>query len=89
MRNGSEREITVSRKSYYDKDLRLLVETGAAREFLVRRTEDGQRWMLLIRVAVAWTPIRSQRELVRTWASLDTLERFAGSMGITKMIIER
>lgn len=79
----------MSRESYYDHDLRLLVETRAAREFLVRRTEDGKRWMLLTRVSVAWKPIRSQREPVKTWASLDTLERFAGSMGITVLTIER
>lgn len=78
----------MSRESYYDKDLRLLVETRAAREFLVRRTENGKRWMLLTRVSTTWKPIRSQREAIRTWASLDTLERFADSMGIGQLIIE-
>ncbi|MBA1195259.1 hypothetical protein G7007_20765 [Pseudomonas entomophila] len=69
-------------------DLALLVESQAAREFLVQRTEDGERWQLSVRRGLKWVPVRSKRESPRTWASLDTLERFARSIGITALTIE-
>lgn len=66
----------------------MLVESRAAREFLVQRTEDGERWMLQVRIGIRWVPIRSKREELRTWASLDTLEKFARGIGITALTLE-
>lgn len=78
----------MTRSAYYEKELALLVETRAAREFLVKRTEDGQRWQLAARRGLNWVPIRSKRENPRTWASLDTLERFTVSVGIPAFQVE-
>lgn len=78
----------MARSAYLESDLALLVETQAAREFLVQRTEDGQRWQLLVRRGVRWVPVRSKRENPRTWASLDTLERFTQGLGIPAFQVE-
>lgn len=78
----------MTRSAYHENDLALLVETQAAREFLVQRTEDGGRWQLLVRRGVRWIPVRSKRENPRTWASLDTLERFTREIGIAAFQVE-
>ncbi|MFG0501113.1 hypothetical protein ACF8GD_00400 [Pseudomonas putida] len=82
----------MARSAYFEKELALLVETRAAREFLVQRTEDsakGQpRWVLSVRLGTKWIPVRSKRESPRTWASLDTLATFTRSVGITAFQVE-
>jgi len=78
----------LARSAFHESELALLVETKAAREFLVRRTEDGERWQLLVRLHVQWKPVRSKRENPRTWASLDTLEKFTRSLGIVSFQVE-
>lgn len=82
----------MARSAYFEKELALLVETRAAREFLVRPAEDSteerRRWVLLARRGTNWIPIRSKRENPRTWASLDTLERFTVSVGIPAFTVE-
>ncbi|MNM61331.1 hypothetical protein D3C81_726310 [compost metagenome] len=82
----------MTRSAYYEKELGLLVETQAVREFLVQRaedsTEDRPRWVLLVRRGTKWIPIRSKRENPRTWASLDTLQRFTESVGIPQFTVE-
>ncbi|MGS8281640.1 hypothetical protein [Pseudomonas sp. PARCl1] len=82
----------MTRSAYYEKELGLLVETQAAREFLVQRaedsTEDRPRWVLLVRRGTKLIPIRSKRENPRTWASLDTLQRFTESVGIPQFTVE-
>lgn len=82
----------MARSAYYENELALLVETQAAREFLVQRTEDSteerQRWVLLVRRGTKWIPVRSKRENPRTWASLDTLQRFTVSVGIAAFQVE-
>lgn len=78
----------MARSAYLESDLALLVESQAAREFLVQRTEDGARWQLSVRRGVKWIPVRSKRENPRTWASLDTLEKFARAVGITALALE-
>lgn len=78
----------MARSAYYESDLALLVESQAAREFLVQRTDDGERWQLLVRRGVKWVPVRSKRENPRTWARLDTLERFTRSIGIPAFQVE-
>ena len=82
----------MTRSVYTEKELALLVEAQAAREFLVRRAEGGteerQRWVLLVRRGTKWIPVRSKRENPRTWASLDTLERFTREVGIPAFTVE-
>lgn len=82
----------MARSAYYENELALLVETQAAREFLAQRaeysTEERQRWVLLVRRGTKWIPVRSKRENPRTWASLDTLQRFTEAVGIPAFTVE-
>lgn len=78
----------MTRSAFLEKELALLVESQAAREFMVQRTEDGARWMLLVRRRMHWVPVRSKRDNPRTWASLDTLEKFTRSLGIAAFQVE-
>lgn len=82
----------MARSAYYESELALLVETQAAREFMAQRAEDSteerQRWVLLVRRGTKWIPVRSKRENPRTWASLDTLQRFTVSVGIAAFTVE-
>lgn len=78
----------MTRSAFTEQELALLVESQAAREFMVQRTEDGARWVLLVRRRLHWVPVRSKRENPRTWASLDTLERFTQGLGIAGFQVE-
>ena len=78
----------MTRSAFTEQELVLLIESQAAREFMVQRTEDGARWVLFVRRRMHWVPVRSKRENPRTWASLDTLERFTQGIGITGFAVE-
>lgn len=78
----------MTRSTFTEQELALLVESGAAREFLVQRSEDGARWVLLVRRRMHWVPVRSKRENPRTWAKLDTLEAFTRKLGIPSFQVE-
>lgn len=57
----------------HEEVLRTLVEQHAVRECLVARIAGGPVRGLLIRLAgggARWVPVRSRREVLRTWASL-------------------
>ena len=58
-------------KKAIDQDtLQALIETGAAREFLVTRGPGGEGWTLSTRLATTWLPIRSRREPIRVWVRI-------------------
>jgi len=76
------------RKAIDQDTLQALIETGAAREFLVTRGPDGQGWTLSTRLGATWLPVRSRREPVRVWASLTAVERFAAGAGIRAFSVE-
>ncbi len=76
------------RKAIEQDTLAALIETGAAREFLVTRGPGGEGWTLSTRLATTWLPIRSRREPVRLWASLTAVERFASGIGIREFSVE-
>lgn len=82
----------MTRSTFTEQELALLVESGAAREFLVQRAEDSDkgkpRWVLLVRRRMHWVPLRSKRENPRTWASLDSLEAFTRKLGIMGFQVE-
>ncbi len=76
-------------KKAIDQDtLQALIETGAAREFLVTRGPGGEGWTLSTRLATTWLPIRSRREPIRVWASLTAVERFATKAGVRGFSVE-
>lgn len=78
------------REGVHEEDLRRYVEQHIVREARVSRFEGG-RWSLAIRLGgptSKWLPVRSQREKVRTWASLDTLTRWADDVGLPGYVLE-
>jgi len=76
-------------KKAIDQDtLQALIETGAAREFLVTRGPGGEGWTLSTRLVTTWLPIRSRREPIRVWASLTAVERFASKAGVREFSVE-
>ena len=79
-------------KSLDEDALRLLLNQNAVRECKVARQKQApQRWTLEVRLGgsqARWIPLRSRREPLRTWASLDTLERFTNSVGILAFLVE-
>lgn len=66
------------------------VQARSVREVVVQiveRTPDGKplRWSLSVRLGDPYgrlTPLRSRREEVRTWASVDTLVLFCQRLGL-------
>lgn len=76
------------RQAYTEEALQALVTTGAAREFLARRSPDGQGWTFAVRIGAHWLPVRSRREPLRVWASLTAIERFAAGLGVRDFRVE-
>ena len=68
------------------KTIALLVSTGGLRE--VRAVREGPAWGLQGRIGQEWLPVRSARQELRLWSSLDTLERFCVAAGFRQLIIE-
>lgn len=61
------------RAGIQEETLRAMLEGGAVREVLVSR--HGEKWGLAIRLGGAgsrWLPVRSRREALRTWATINT-----------------
>lgn len=80
------------REAIHSDALKLLVESGTARDFLVRRAHhfDAERtgWTLAVRQGARWLPVRSKRESVRVWAKLDTLEAYVKALGVTTFVVD-
>ena len=79
----------MKRKGFDEGQLLELIAGNAVRECKAAR--QGERWAVYVRLGGPtsnWLAVRSQREPVRTWASLDTLERFTRSLGIRVVILE-
>lgn len=77
------------RSGIQEDALRVMLECGAVREVLVSR--HGDKWGLAIRLGGAgsrWMPVRSRREVLRTWASLTAVGRFAEALGIKAFAVE-
>lgn len=78
------------REGLHEQDLRRYLEQHIVREVRVSRHEGGE-WCLAVRLGgptASWLPVRSQREPVRTWASLDTLTRWADKQGLRSFVLE-
>ena len=77
------------REGFHETTLRPLVASGSVRECKVcREGERGALWVRRGGPGSKWIPVRSQREPVRTWASLDTLVRFTDGLGIRLFAVE-
>ena len=76
------------RQAIHEDALAVLIEQGAAREFLARRGPGGAGWSFCVRLGAHWLPVRSRREPLRTWASLTAVERFALTLGVRGFSVE-
>lgn len=74
-------------RSTLDQDtLQALQEAGALRELRAIRREPG--WQLQGRLGTRWLDVRSRREPVRVWRSLDSLARFCDGLGVRSLSLE-
>lgn len=80
------------REAIYSDALQLLIQSGTARDFLVRRSSHHgltrAGWTLSVRQGSKWLPVRSKREAIRVWAKLDTLEAYATGLGVCALTVE-
>ena len=78
------------RQSISAEGLSALVAVGAAWDVRAVPGPDGQGWQLQVRYSKEsrHLPLRSRRELVRVFRSLDTLNRYAQSVGIRAFRVE-
>lgn len=79
-------------KAIDEDSLRLLISQHAVREARITRVpQRPDRWCLSVRLggqAQRLIMIRSKREPIRTWASLDTLAKFATDVGLVDPVLE-
>ena len=79
----------MKRKGFDEGQLLELIAGNSVRECKAAR--HGERWAVYVRLggpASNWLAVRSQREAVRTWASLTAVERFASGIGIRELSVE-
>ncbi|MDG4868699.1 hypothetical protein P8631_11875 [Guyparkeria sp. 1SP6A2] len=76
----------MSRRGVLESEARMLVESGAVRSVSIEPA-PGDGWAVVLRVGMDERPIRSKREDVRTWASLDTLIGWLRRLGVADAAI--
>lgn len=90
--HGFDTRVGMIGKALDEDALRLLLSQHAVRECKVaRQKHPPQRWTLEVRLGgsqARWIALRSRREPVRTWASLETLSRFAADVGLQGFLVE-
>lgn len=74
-------------KALDERSLLALVEAGAVHECLATAAPDGG-YSLAVRVGVRLVPVRSQRDPIRIWRSLDGIGGFCRRVGIKRLLIE-
>lgn len=77
------------RESISAEALKILVVAGAARYLRAIPEPSGHGWQLQVRYSPdGYYPLRSRRELVRVFWSLDSLNRYANRLGIHTYSVE-
>lgn len=78
------------RESISAEALQALVAAGAARDLRAIPGPAGHGWQLQVRYSPGGRhyPLRSRRELVRVFRSLDSLNRYADRLGIRTYSVE-
>ena len=71
----------MSRRGVLESEARMLVESGAVRSVSIEPA-PGDGWAVVLRVGLDERPVRSKREDVRTWSSVDTLVRWLKRLGV-------
>lgn len=75
----------------HEDALQHLVQQNAVREFVVGRDASREKWTFSVRLGgpnSRWIPVRSRREVIRTWASLTAVGRFAEGLGVREFAVE-
>ena len=75
----------------HEDALRHLVHQNAVREFVVGRDASRTKWTFSVRLGgphLRLIPVRSRREVIRTWASLTAVGRFAEGLGVRGFVVE-
>lgn len=78
------------RQSISAEGLSALVAAGAAWDVRAVPGPDGHGWQLQVRYSKESRhfPLRSRRELVRVFRTLDALNRYAQNLGIRRFSVE-
>ncbi|HBN9632916.1 TPA: transcriptional regulator [Pseudomonas aeruginosa] len=78
------------RESISAEALKILVVAGAARDLRAIPAPSGHVWQFQVRYSPdgQYYPLRSRRELVRVFGSLDSLNRYANRLGIHTYSVE-
>lgn len=74
-------------KALDERSLVALIEAGAVHEAVANVAPEGA-YSLSVRVGVRLVPIRSQRDPVRSWKSLDGVGGFCRRVGIRRLLVE-
>ena len=75
----------------HEDALQHLVQQSAVREFVVGRDASRTKWTFSVRLGgphARLIPVRSRREVIRTWASLTAVGRFAEGLGVRGFAVE-
>ena len=67
-----------------EETFRILVHAGSVRKITIQPApwNGKERWAVVIKLGMEEATIRSAREDVRTWASLDSLARWLKTQGV-------
>ena len=67
-----------------EETFRILVHAGSVRKITIQPASwnGKERWAVVIKLGMEEATIRSAREDVRTWASLDSLARWLKAQGV-------
>ena len=75
----------------HEDALQHLVQQSAVREFVVGRDTTRTKWTFSVRLGGPHSrliTVRSRREVIRTWASLTAVGRFAEGLGVRGFAVE-
>ena len=75
----------------HEDALQHLVQQNAVREFVASRHSNSTKWAFSVRLGGPHSrliPVRSRREVIRTWASLTAIGRFAEGLGVRGFAVE-
>ena len=63
-----------------------LIDAGAVRAVAI--VAQGDAWAVQIQIGTQWRTVRSKREDVRWWKSLDTAARWLHGLGIAEWSVD-
>ncbi|MFO7582072.1 hypothetical protein [Guyparkeria sp.] len=76
----------MSRRGIEEREARALGEAGSVRSVSIERA-PGDGWAVVLRVGMEERVVRSRREDVRTWATLDSAAKWVARIGIAEAVV--